>query len=148
MASNRSGVASIGWSINPPTAGVIDRAAANGRGHREGKRAVSLVTGVGPMPYRDQDECHCRHPFDRLAGDDRGEASGTIDGDAALAISAPAAPHRGNGDLFADTATRARLARSAGRRACRRDQRVHPVAPAARACNSAIPPKWRMFSLT
>ena len=50
-----------------------------------------------------------------LAADERGELSGTIDEDVVLAsISALAAVHTGNDDLFADAAMRVQLARSAG----------------------------------
>jgi len=50
-----------------------------------------------------------------LAVDDRGEVSGTIDEDVVLAsISALAAAHPGNDDVFADAAMRVQLARSAG----------------------------------
>jgi len=50
-----------------------------------------------------------------LAVDDLGEVSGTIDEDVVLAsISALAAAHPGNDDLFADAAMRVQLSRSAG----------------------------------
>ena len=50
-----------------------------------------------------------------LASDDRGEVSGTIDQEVVLtAMSALAAEHPGNDDVFADAVMRVQLARSAG----------------------------------
>jgi hypothetical protein len=50
-----------------------------------------------------------------LASGDRDEVSGTIDEEVVLAVIAElAATNPGNDDLFADAATRVRLARSAG----------------------------------
>jgi hypothetical protein len=96
---------------------VIKRAAADCRGHREGKRAVGLVAGVAGALSGIKVNVIVAARSNGLAGDDRGEASGTIDGDGVLAsISELAAtPTLETATLFADAARRVRLARSAVR---------------------------------